>query len=139
MVNKLILSGIQRKYVRAQLSRASVNAQPLADALEELEKQGRHPPFLQPCNIRFVAPSDATKGRYTGFAAKAEIINNGMALEEAKKCEETRDLLAPEILEGKPKTSTSASYSLFRMYYNALMSKLRLRETPVSVKLLRVP
>ncbi|KAH7717264.1 hypothetical protein AAVH_15300 [Aphelenchoides avenae] len=103
--------------------------QKAAEALEELEKQGHHPPFLQPCNIRFTASEDATKGRYTGFAVKAEIVNNGMALAEAKNCEETRELLAPEILEGKPKTPTSASYSLFRMYYNALKSKLRLRET----------
>ncbi|KAH7711527.1 hypothetical protein AAVH_21178 [Aphelenchoides avenae] len=104
--------------------------QKAAEALEALEKQGRHPPFLQPCNIRFIASEDAAKGRYTGFDAKAEIVDNGMALAEAKKCEETRELLAPEILDGKPITTTSASYSIFRMYYNALKSKLRLRETP---------
>ncbi|KAH7717265.1 hypothetical protein AAVH_15301 [Aphelenchoides avenae] len=34
--------------------------QKAAEALEELEKQGQHPPFLQPCNIRFTASEDAT-------------------------------------------------------------------------------
>lgn len=87
------------------------------------------PPFLKPRNFRFFASNDVSKGRYTGFALKVDIVDRGMSLEEAKQCEKTRRLLAPEILAGQPPTPTAASYSLFRMYYDALKSKMKLAET----------
>ncbi|KAH7705796.1 hypothetical protein AAVH_26986 [Aphelenchoides avenae] len=121
------------KFYEGYLLRINEVYQKAAEALEHRSTQEDPPAFLEPRNFRLIASNDVSKGRYTGFAVAVEIVDRGMTLEEAMRCEKTRRLLAPEILAGGDARPTSASYSLFRMYYDALKSKLKLVETPVGV------
>ncbi|KAH7711525.1 hypothetical protein AAVH_21176 [Aphelenchoides avenae] len=107
-----------------------------AEALEEFESRkdnrGKRLSFLLPSNFRFVdAPPNesVSKGRYTGFAMKAVLVENGVTVKQAKKCEKTRHLLAPEIKNRKSATATSASYSLCVKYFDALRKKMKLVKT----------
>ncbi|KAH7712816.1 hypothetical protein AAVH_19849 [Aphelenchoides avenae] len=105
----------------------------------EMERQGprqdKFIDFLTPANFRFIRlPSnrrnDVPKGRYTGFAVLVQIVDIRTTVQEAMRCPATRRLLAPEILAGQPPTATSRSWSLYRMYYDALTSKKPGADTP---------
>lgn len=108
--------------------------------MNDFEKEGKFFPFLTPANFRFVGlPSnrqnDVTKGRYTGFAVRVVIVDTGMTVKDALRWSATRRLLAPEILAAPENladqswTALSGSWSLYRMYYDALKSKMQLRQT----------
>lgn len=62
---------------------------------------------------------------------KAVLVENEVTVKQAKKCEKTRHLLAPEILKGNSAKATSASYSLYMMYFDALKKKMKLVKTKV--------
>lgn len=84
--------------------------------------------FLTPANFLFIRrplnrQNDVPKGRYTGFALLVQIVDTGATVEDAMRCPATRRLLAPEILAGQARTANSASWSLYRMYYDSLTSK----------------
>ncbi|KAH7720483.1 hypothetical protein AAVH_12016 [Aphelenchoides avenae] len=98
-----------------------------AEALYALEERGICIRYVGPANFRFELGQCAEPERYTGFQTKITIL-------DVDESQQNAGNLAPEILNGHGARYKSASFSLFKMFYDVLDGEYHFVEEAVIVK-----